>query len=144
MSDSDKQTLDLELSRLQKLNSLQKDKSDRKMAYGGLIKPPQIPYTDPTEAYNQADELVNYRMPELEKLPQVTGLPKFELPNFASSTTGTVNMTNPNNMKGNTSPLDVIGLGFKGAALIGSINDALTPAEYENLYYLIMVKQTNI
>jgi len=131
LSDSDKQTLDLELSRLQKLNSLQKDKSDRKMAYGGLIKPPQMPYTDPMDAYNQAEELVNYRMPELEKLPQVTGLPKFELPKFTGTTTGITDITNPNNMKGNTSPLDVIGLGFKGAALLGSINDALTPAEYE-------------
>ena len=143
--ESAKNTMEFELRKLQQLNQNEIDSQSTEMAYGGYIRPtmtnpyaPQgIPEVDPMDAFNQADELVNYKIEPFAPLPTPlqSRSTELNLPYF-NSTTNTVDLTNSNNVQGNLpntgiSGLDAVGLGLKGVALLGSINDALTPAEIE-------------
>jgi len=165
-----KNTLDLEMTRLQKINQDKIDKVSTEKAYGGYIRPtatnPYLPQGiadgDPMEAFNQADQLL--QLPQVPTIPngdpnaafaqgqelisplytnlnplptplQLRSTPNLTLPTFGN-TTNTVDTSNTNNTQGTVSKglgvLDAVGLGFKGAALAGSIFDALNPAEKEN------------
>lgn len=54
LDDITKSTLDFEMNKLQVLNQEKINKKESKMAKGGFINPPQMPYGDPQQAYNEA------------------------------------------------------------------------------------------
>lgn len=103
-----------------------------------LPQVPVIPNGDPNAAFAQGQELISPLYTNLDPLPtplQSRSTPSLTLPTFGN-TTNTVDTSNTNNTQGTVSKglgvLDAVGLGFKGAALAGSIFDALNPAEKEN------------
>lgn len=103
-----------------------------------LPQVPMIPNGDPNAAFAQGQELISPLYTNLDPLPtplQSRSTPSLTLPTFGN-TTNTVDTSNTNNTQGTVSKglgvLDAVGLGFKGAALAGSIFDALNPAEKEN------------
>ena len=189
LSDIDKNSLDFEMNKLQALNQEKIDKKSNQMTYGGYIKPPQIPYGDPQDAYNQAwqfnygedpnaikpigldntqlqtgqimtDRSITPQLPTLNLMggvnssgvtpnsntqsglatdnTQMVNSPELTLGNpYTTSNTATgyptdSTVSNTNERSG-LGTLDAIGLGLKGAALVGSISDAITPALKENL-----------
>lgn len=104
-----------------------------------LPNAPVIPDGNPVDAYNQAGSLISPLYTNLNPLPtplQSRSTSNLNLPVFNSTTntsnqvTGTVSNTTERSGLGT---LDAIGLGLKGAALLGSVGDALTPALKENL-----------
>ena len=162
LSDIDKNSLDFEMNKLQVLNQEKIDKKESKMAKGGYIKPPQIPYGDPQDAYNRSNELL--QLPNAPVIPDgnpvdaynqagslisplYTNLNPLPTPLQSRSAGATLNLPTYNNTdtafnttnstptteKSGLGTLDAIGLGLKGAALLGSVGDALTPALKENL-----------
>lgn len=67
LSDIDKNSLDFEMNKLQVLNQEKIDKVENKKAKGGYIRPPQIPYGDPNDAYNRSNELL--QLPNTPVIP---------------------------------------------------------------------------
>lgn len=176
LDDITKSTLDFEMNKLQVLNQEKINKKESKMARGGYINPPQMPYGDPQQAYNEAWQF-NYGedpnaiqpigldptvmqngqiMTDRSIVPQVPTLnlrsgvnstgnkPLLSLNQTFTNTPvleqqgSTANQLPAGTTVSNTTPrglgtLDAIGLGLKGAALVGSISDAVTPALREPL-----------
>jgi len=173
LDDITKSTLDFEMNKLQVLNQEKINKKESKMARGGYINPPQMPYGDPQQAYNEAWQF-NYGedpnaiqpigldptvmqngqiMTDRSIVPQVPTLnlrsgvnstkPYYgePLPTFSSAVNNTQTVNSPDVTPANLptsersglGTLDAIGLGLKGAALVGSISDAVTPALREPL-----------
>lgn len=173
LDDITKSTLDFEMNKLQVLNQEKINKKESKMARGGFINPPQMPYGDPQQAYNEAWQF-NYGedpnaiqpigldptvmqngqiMTDRSIVPQVPTLnlrsgvnstkPYYgePLPTFSSAVNNTQTVNSPDVTPANLptsersglGTLDAIGLGLKGAALVGSISDAVTPALNEPL-----------
>ena len=191
LDDITKSTLDFEMNKLQALNQEKINKKESKMARGGFINPPQMPYGDPQQAYNEAWQF-NYGedpnaiqpigldptvmqngqiMTDRSIVPQVPTLnlrsgvrsngitpnsntqsglamdntqivnaPELTLGNQYQPTTTNTATGYPAETTGSFTTersglgtLDAIGLGLKGAALVGSISDAVTPALKEPL-----------
>lgn len=179
LDDITKSTLDFEMNKLQVLNQEKINKKESKMARGGFINPPQMPYGDPQQAYNEAWQF-NYGedpnavqpigldptvmqngqimtdksiVPQLPTLNLRSGVNSTNVKPLLSlnqtltntpvveqqgSTSNTTNQIPTGSTVSNTTPrglgtLDAIGLGLKGAALVGSISDAVTPALKEDL-----------
>mgnify|MGYP003531076673 CR=1 FL=1 len=171
LDDITKSTLDFEMNKLQALNQEKINKKESKMARGGFINPPQMPYGDPQQAYNEAWQF-NYGedpnaiqpigldptvmqngqiMTDRSIVPQVPTLnlrsgvnstgnkPLLSLNQTSTNTPvveqpgSTMNQTSGTIERSGLGTLDAIGLGLKGAALVGSISDAVTPALKEPL-----------